>query len=239
MKIGPPKLSLRLVIFDKDGTLIDFHNMWGGWITELARRLEAASGLPISFQLFNSFGFDPVSSRVSPDGPLAAWSMAALSQLAVDILCDAGLGRDEAERVTACAWYSPDPVKLARSLANLPRLFGALSANDVKIAVATSDDRAATEATLAGLGIARYVNAVIAADEGLPTKPAPDMVLHLCRRLGIDPADAVVVGDAVADLKMGHAAGVGLAVGVLSGVSSRETLAPYADLLIPTVGDLV
>ncbi len=239
MKIGPPNFSPLLVIFDKDGTLIDFHYMWAGWIAELAQRLEVASGLAVSSHLFTSFGFDPISSRISHDGPLAVWSMAALRQLAVDILCDAGLGGESAGRVVAEAWHAPDPVKFARPLADLPRLFCTLSAEGVKTAVATSDDRAATLATLAGVGIAQYVAAIVGADDGLPTKPEPDMVLYLCRRLGIEPADSVVVGDAVADMMMGRAAGVGLTVGILSGVSTREVLAPYADVLVPSVDELV
>ncbi len=165
--------------------------------------------------------------------------MAALHQLAVDILCDAGLGRESAVTLVAGTWDTPDPVRFARPLADLSRLFGTLSAEGVKTAVATSDDRAATLATLAGLGIAQYVAAVVGADDGLPTKPEPDMVLYLCRRLGIVPADSVVVGDSVADMMMGRAAGVGLTVAVLSGVGTREILAPFSDVVVPSVGELV
>jgi phosphoglycolate phosphatase len=49
----------------------------------------------------------------------------------------------------------------------------------------------------------------------------------------------VVVGDAVADLRMGRAAGAGLVVGVLSGLSSAALLAPYADAVIDSVADLI
>ena len=35
--------GIDLVIFDKDGTLLDFHAMWGGWTRELGDRLEAAA----------------------------------------------------------------------------------------------------------------------------------------------------------------------------------------------------
>ncbi|MBI1878711.1 MAG: HAD family hydrolase [Chloroflexi bacterium] len=65
------------------------------------------------------------------------------------------------------------------------------------------------------------------------------MVLTLCRTLGVLPAKTVIVGDNAADLQMGRAAGVGLLVGVLSGVSSAETLAPHADIVLPSVAGLV
>jgi phosphoglycolate phosphatase len=213
--------------------------MWGGWVGGLGRRLDSLTGLDISPQLFRSFGFDPITSRVAPDGPLAVWSMAALSELAVDVLRRAGLDLETATVAARGEWYTPDPVELARPLANLPRLFAALKANDVKTGVATSDDRAATEATLAGLGIGQYVDAVVGADDGMPSKPAPEMVLYLCRLLGVIPAETAVIGDAVADLIMGRSAGAGLVVGVLSGVSSPEILAPFADVLVSSVGDLV
>jgi len=45
----------------------------------------------------------------------------------------------------------------------------------------------------------------------------------------------VLVGDSSADMVMGHDAGVGLTVGVLSGVGTRLDLAPYADVTEPTV----
>jgi phosphoglycolate phosphatase-like HAD superfamily hydrolase len=132
----------------------------------------------------------------------------------------------------------PDPVATARPLVDLPWLFTTLRSLGLKIAVATSDDRTPTEATLAGLDVAHLVDALACADDGLPLKPAPAKVLSICDRLDISPAKAVVIGDNVDDLRMGRAAGVGLAIGVLSGVSPAAMLAPSADLILPTVQHL-
>ncbi|MGH2523255.1 MAG: HAD family hydrolase [Anaerolineales bacterium] len=49
----------------------------------------------------------------------------------------------------------------------------------------------------------------------------------------------MIVGDALADLQMGRAAGVGLVVGVLTGASSAELLEPLADKVLESVEDLV
>ena len=92
--------------------------------------------------------------------------------------------------------------------------------------MATSDDRAPTEATLAGLGVAALVDAIVCADDGLPVKPAPDALLHLCRLLGVDAARTAMIGDSRADVAMGRAAGARLVVGVLSGVGDRDELEP-------------
>jgi phosphoglycolate phosphatase len=118
-------------------------------------------------------------------------------------------------------------------------LFEALRAAGRQIAVATSDDRAPTQKTLAGVGIGDLVDALACADDGIPVKPAPEMVLTVCRTLGVEPARAAVVGDAPADLAMGRAAGAGLVVGVLSGVGGRADLEPYADVVLGSVAELV
>ena len=55
-----------LIIFDKDGTLIDFHAMWGAWATELARRLETAAGQPLANALFTAIDFDPATGQIAP-----------------------------------------------------------------------------------------------------------------------------------------------------------------------------
>ena len=65
------------------------------------------------------------------------------------------------------------------------------------------------------------------------------MVLHLCATLGVDPARTAVVGDSVADLRMGRAAGVALLIGVLSGTSTEAELTPFADLVLPSIDALV
>ena len=48
-----------------------------------------------------------------------------------------------------------------------------------------------------------------------------------------------MVGDTPADLAMGRSAGAGRVIGVLSGVGRREELAPLADVLLPSIGELL
>ena len=48
-----------------------------------------------------------------------------------------------------------------------------------------------------------------------------------------------MIGDTTADMRMGRAAGVGFNIGVLSGVGSAALLAPLADVLLPSVAQLL
>jgi phosphoglycolate phosphatase len=228
-----------LVIFDKDGTLIDFHYMWGSWAVELARRLEEATGLPLAESLFSAMGFDPATNRIIPSGPLALDPVLQIQGLIMTVLQKVGLPAQASEAALAAAWHVPDPIRLARPLADLTLLFSALRASGAKIAIATSDDRPQTEMTLAAWKLTELVDAYVCADDGILLKPAPDMILVLCEALHLPASRTLMVGDNVPDLQMGRAAGAGFTLGVLSGLASAAELAPHADLLLPSVDDLL
>ena len=231
--------GIDLVIFDKDGTLIDFDAMWSPWIVELTRRLGSLTGVAVGPRLYAELGFDPVAGRTIAGAPLAVLPMADLRRATAVVLVRAGVPEEAAADAVAQAWFVPDPVATALPITHLPRLFGELRRRGLRVAVATSDDRQPTLLTIAGLGVEALVDAYVCADDGLPVKPAPDMVLDVCERLGVEPARAAVVGDSRADLAMGRAAGAGRVIGVLSGVSSRADLEPLADAILATVADLV
>jgi HAD superfamily hydrolase (TIGR01509 family) len=193
----------------------------------------------VAARLFDAVRFDAATGRVDPGGPLAVATMAELRALTAELLRNEGLTAAQAEAVAEAAWFIPDPVALARPLADLPALFERLRARGMRIAVATTDDRAPTLATLAALGVAPLVDALACGDDGRPIKPAPDAILALCCELGIAPERAAMVGDTAADLRMGRAAGVGRNVGVLSGVGTADLLAPLADALLPSIAELL
>jgi phosphoglycolate phosphatase len=230
--------GIDLVIFDKDGTLIDFDAMWGPWVVELAERLESLTGRRLAPGLLEGLGYDAAAGRTIAGGPLAATPMARLYELAAELLIDAGVEEGPARAALARAWVPPDPVALARPVTELRPLFVALRASGRRLAVATSDDRRPTAQTLTALGVGDLVDALACADDGVPVKPSPEMVRTLCQALGVEPAQVAVVGDSPADLAMGRAAGAGLVVGVLSGVGTRADLEPYADLIVSSVAEL-
>jgi len=231
--------ALNLVIFDKGGTLVDFRAMWGKWAIELARQLEASLGSSIASRWLEALKFDPHSGWIDPIGPLAVLPLASLRVFTVDVLIQTGLPERVAKATVATIWHAPDPLTSAQPLTDLPTLFMSLRGRGAKIAIATMDERASSEAQLTLLGVASLVDALVCADVGLPAKPAPDMVWAVCRMTGVAPAQAAVVGDSITDMQMGRSAGAGLVIGVLSGVSPAELLAPHADVLLQSVADLI
>ncbi|MBI2776466.1 MAG: HAD family hydrolase [Chloroflexi bacterium] len=230
----------RLAIFDKDGTLIDFHLMWVDWVRDLADRAAAANGGErLDDLLHDVMGVDVATGRVLPHGRLAATPMRRLREATADALRDAGLAPERVASVVDAAWHAPDPVVLARPLADLDRLFAQLRAAGVHVAVATSDDREPTERTLEHFGVAGLVEALSCADDGHAVKPSPDAVHRICREIGVPELETAVIGDSPADLAMGRAAGAGRVIGVLSGVGDRAALAGHCDLLLGSVAELL
>ena len=59
--------------------------------------------------------------------------------------------------------------------------------------------------------------------EGWPLKPDPALTLDICRRLGVEPAEAALVGDSGSDMETAVRAGL-LPVGVLWGYRDRDEL---------------
>jgi HAD superfamily hydrolase (TIGR01509 family) len=144
-----------------------------------------------------------------------------------------------ARRSVEEAWLVPDPVVTAVPLADLPALFDALRRAGKTLALATTDDRVPTDATLRALGVRERLARLACGDDGVGLKPDPRMLLAICQAVGIEPARTAVVGDTAADLTMARNAGAGLAIAVLSGVDRVDQLAPLADLVLPSVGDLI
>jgi len=230
--------GIDLVVFDKDGTLIDFQFMWRGWLATLTERLEAERALDLGADLEALMGVDPATDTILPHGLLAATPMARIREHVIAFLVGRGVRPDVAERAVDAAWAPPDPVLLARPVTDLRALFTELRGSGHRVAIATSDDRLPTERTLEALRVVGLVDGLACADDGRPSKPAPDAVLALCAELGVPAARTAVVGDAPADLRMGRAAGAGLVIGVLTGVGDRAILEPLADVVLESVAAL-
>jgi HAD superfamily hydrolase (TIGR01509 family) len=111
---------------------------------------------------------------------------------------------------------------LVRPLPGARELLASLSELGVPWAIATSGQRAAAAAALEQLGVPPEVP-VITRDQVARAKPDPDLFLAAAERLGVEIADAVVVGDSVWDLLAARRAKA-LGVGLLSGGYGEDEL---------------
>jgi len=119
-------------------------------------------------------------------------------------------------------------------------LVRALRAQEVRTAVVSSSRncRAVLEAAgIDGLFDAR-VDGLDLDRHGLAGKPAPDSFLEAARRLGVEPARAIVVEDAIAGVAAGRAGGFGLVLGVNRCGQSGELRAAGADVVVADLGQV-
>ena len=116
-----------------------------------------------------------------------------------------------------------------------------LAADGMPMAVVTSSANAA--AVLAAGGISELfavtVDGNVAARLGLRGKPHPDPFLEAARQLEVEPADAVVVEDAITGVQAGRAGGFGLVIGVERHGDAEALRKAGADLVVSDLAELV
>lgn len=245
LRCGAREAECRLVIFDKDGTLIDFHSLWVPVVRARARFILEEAGLDGAIEpaLLRAFGYDPEAGRIDPRGPLAVAPRVESAVIGATLLYGAGLAWEAAMAAVRRAYRradeAVDPARVARGVPGLEPALRALRAAGARLAVATTDTTAQATRGLAALGVADLFDAILGADGVSASKPHPEMVQHLCARAAVAPREAVVVGDGVADMLMARGAGVGLAVGVLTGITPEAELAAHADVVVTSLADLV
>ncbi len=110
-----------------------------------------------------------------------------------------------------------------------------------KIAVVSSSRNAREVLDASGLAPRFEVvtDGMVAAAEHIAGKPAPDMFLNASQRLGVAPADAVVIEDAVSGVAAGRAGDFGLVVGVDRGAGAVALREHGADIVIDDLAELL
>jgi beta-phosphoglucomutase family hydrolase len=120
-------------------------------------------------------------------------------------------------------------------------LLDELATLGVQVAVVSSSANATEVLRAAGL-LSRFeviVDGIVATEQNLPGKPAPDTFVFAATRLGVPVERAVVVEDAVSGVAAGKAGGFGLVLGVDRGAGPDVLLAAGADLVVSDLAELV
>lgn len=181
--------SLRAVIFDLDGTLVDT-------ASEIAAALNRA---------LEELGL----ARLEQD------AITAMVGKGVRVLVERALAR-----VEGGALIELDPAvhrfeaHYAQTVGTDARLFAGvlpglrrLAEGGIAMSVVTNKPRFFTEMLLERLEIDTFFSGVIAGDDGITRKPAADMLLAACERMGATPAEALMLGDSDNDVIAARAAG--------------------------------
>ncbi len=222
------------LLFDKDGTLIDFSGSWLQPIKEIARLVSERAGDPaLEMQLLLDGGYLPEDDRWAQDSTIAFDTSESLFQR-WGSMTSPELVRSLVPQMQAIVLNSLG--NAVPAVPNLRDLFLRLQ-RQYSLGVASMDDAINVLQTVENLGIGELLAFHCGADSGYGLKPGPGMVSAFCEHSGLAAHQVAVIGDGLHDLKMARAAGA-LAIGVTSGASSAAALTEFADLLIEDIGEL-
>lgn len=224
---------IRGILFDKDGTLLDYAKSWLPVNRELAA-FAAAGDADLADHLLRETGMDPETGHVVPDSLLAAGNTREICEG----LIKAGARRDFEEMVTHMDGLFASAASRAVPVTDLKAYFERLHGKGYKLGIASSDNERSIRHTAERFGFAHLVHYIVGYDSGHGSKPEPGMVLGFSAATGIDVSEIAVVGDNNHDLHMGQRAGAGLKVGVLTGTGSRESLSAASDHCLNDITEL-
>jgi phosphoglycolate phosphatase len=236
---APSPEATKGILFDKDGTLVDFHATWGP-----AYRLGAlafAGGDPaLTDRLLVAGGWDTETGRVAEGSILAAGTNAEIAETWLAALPEwrrPDIGDADPEAFIEAA-FNAETAKSAHPVTDLVALFSRLQERGLVLGLATNDSHDGALASLRPFGIVERLAFVAGYDSGHGGKPGPGMVEGFCKATGLSPGAVMVVGDNLHDMEMGRSGAAGVVVGVLSGSGSLETLSAAADWVIDGIVEL-
>jgi len=225
--------AIKAVLFDKDGTLLDFDATWTPAYRTTA--VFAAGGDEARAQtLLAQTGMNLATGASAAGSLLAAGNSAEIAEAWIGLGADfePGALTSELDRVFV------DRMHDATTLPGIPEAIGDLFNSGFTLGVASSDSEDAIRAFLTGAGLSNRMSFVAGYDTGFGPKPEPGMVLAFADATGLPPSQIAVIGDNTHDLAMAQAAGAGLRIGVLTGTSSRADLEPQAHVVLDSAVDL-
>lgn len=211
--------TLKAIIFDLDGTLVDS-----------VRDLREAVNALLAEEGLRQLSLDEVKSMIG-DGA-AKLVERALSATGGD------LSRLSALVARFLQIYEADATRNTEAYPGVVETLAGLRQLGLPLAVVTNKPYGATIDILETLGLRAYFDAVIGGDTLPERKPHPAPILAALSHLGIEPEAALMVGDNYHDVQAAQAAGV-RAVAVTYGYSHKPHAELGAERLIDAMPELL
>ena len=231
---------MKGIIFDKDGTLIDFDAFW------LNISIEAISDvldrvflpdIPLA-DILEPFGVH--NGVTSIEGVVCKGTYAQMGQIVYDVLKKHGYEgslEDTVRLVTDMYVQHSDAGEIVATCDNLSETLQILKERGLRLAVVTTDNREMTMKCLNALGVAELFDVIYTDDGTLPTKPSPACAEDFCRRFGLNKEDVLMVGDTMTDVEFSRNAGLSM-VGVAKTEENRKLLLKHIEKVVPDVSYL-
>ncbi|ALK09672.1 HAD family hydrolase [Blastochloris viridis] len=229
-------MSIQAVLFDKDGTLVDFDATWGPAGLAIMRDLAGADEHGLA-RLIEVSDYDVATLRFRATSPVIAGST---GDYGPDWAAAVGRAADGAFFAEMDRLFLVHGLACLKPLGRPARVFDAIAERAMPMGIATNDTEASARAQMAALDLDRHLAFYSGWDSGHGRKPGPGPVTAFADAIGLAPHQIALVGDSLHDLHAARAAGA-LAVAVLTGprgTAARAELAPFADVVLTALDEL-
>jgi phosphoglycolate phosphatase len=232
-----------LVIFDKDGTLLDFKQTWLSIIGDLLKAIDVYQPMTDTLRkrIEDALGIHVEKGEIDGYGLLAMGTFSECNAVLTYCLYMEGQRWDRAQHIVDAVGKEVfSSVKREQNVRAAPgaiTLLKTLKSRGILTAVATNDKRSDALIDMDFIGAAPYIDLVVGADSVENAKPAPDMVDLICREFGKSSKESVLVGDTIMDALLGKNSGVMLTIGV-TGIVPKEVLKQHVDVVISSLEDI-
>ena len=211
----------KAVIFDKDGTLLDFHSTWNEAIGSAFDLVGDQNARELAAELF---GYDLAERRVLPHSAFISETSETTDNLVADLI-DVVTFK---QTINETAQQNIVPNKGATSALN------ALTDRGWKLAIATNDSESCAMNHVEALKWSHFFTSVKGFDSGHGSKPGPGMVLAAAEECNALRGVYVMVGDSVHDILAGQAAGA-----ITVAIGQQPAALQLADMQIEELGELI
>jgi phosphoglycolate phosphatase len=231
---------IKGILFDKDGTLIDF-SLWRNAginvIETILKEYNIEDG-KLNIDLQRAIGIK--EKGVEPFGALAYGSHEDVAHELHTVLkkhIDIDFNTFETYVVELMRKeVLRDDVEF-KEIVSIRSLYEFLSSNNIKMGLATADSRQSAMHFINKLNLHDSFDFIGSYDGTMKMKPHKDMCMRFCTMYDLEPGEVAIVGDSYTDMVFALNSGA-IGVGVLSGVSSKINLKDVANVIIPYVESL-
>jgi HAD superfamily hydrolase (TIGR01549 family) len=239
---GNKLIECKLVVFDKDGTLVDYQEV----DLELARArrksVEKIGGKAVADVWERAVGVDLKRKTMDFRGPLGTLPAREELLVAAAAFYMKVYSWDEARELAQKAYDEADDGMESPYgsvlLEGVAKSLRRMKDHGLKLAIASTYAHRRTVESLKTLKIASLFDVIVGPEDVVRGKPSPDMIFEVLRKTGCKADEAVMVGDSVSDMKTGRNARVKVSIGVLTGVDGRKELEKFADVVVDSVASL-
>lgn len=231
-------MAVNTVIFDKDGTLMDFDAFWisvtENALKEVFEKFDYTYNENDFIEILSRLGV--IDGETDIDGILCKGTYEEIAEIVYEHLQNNGCDEsfDEVKQTVFNAYNNNSASgEIKPTCDNIREVLVKLKNSGKSLCVITTDNKQITELCLEKLNIFELFDYIYTDDGVIAPKPNPECIDKYCRETGVLRSEIVMVGDTMTDVKFAKNAGI--SVICVGNENNRQKLADAADAVIPNI----